>query len=340
MTPRISLRQVTAILLLGGLWADLAAACQIPVFRYALERWRPEAIQAAVFHSGPLSKDQQRAVDALTGDPRSPVNIEVRKIDLSTKLSPAEEKLWAAQGPGAKAALPWLAIQPSTGAGDGLPAPVQIGSFDMAAARKLIDSPARQQITRRLMAGQSAVWVLVEGGKPAENEAATKLLTAELGRLQKVLTLPEIDPEAPGPGLRSKLPLRLSFEVLRVSRNDPAEAVLVALLTQGLKQKDAPVVVPVLGQGRALCQLTGAEIVARQIDEVAEFMIGACSCEVKESNPGFDLLMAADWESILDTSDGATVDRAGERQKIEIPEPVIGSGKLKPVPNVPASGNK
>ena len=337
MNERPSLPPASLLLLLA-LCPSGVAACQIPVFRYALERWRPEAIPAVVFHQGPLTQDQESAITALAGDPKAPVNIEVRKIDLSTKLSPAEEKIWAAQGPGAKASLPWLALQPSSGAGDEVKSPVQVGGFDVAAARKLVDSPARRRIAGRLMGGQTAVWVLVEGTKATENDAAEKQLATELARLEKQLTLPEIDPDAPGPKLRSRLPMRLSFEVLRVSRKDAAESVLVSMLTQGLKPSEAPVVVPVFGQGRALCQLTGAEITPRQIADVAEFLIGACSCEVKELNPGFDLLLAADWESIL--ADGGGPAPADERPAVEIPEPVIGSGKPKSAPKSIAPASK
>jgi len=329
---------MSAGLLLLALCPCWVAACQIPVFRYALERWRPEAIPAVVFHQGPLTKDQESALGALAGDPKAPVNMEVRKIDLSTNLSPAEEKLWAAQGPKAKAALPWLALQSSSGAGDDVRSPVQVAGFDVAAARRLVDSPARRRIAGRLMGGQTAVWVLVEGTKAADNDAAEKLLATELARLEKQLTLPEIDLDTPGPKLRSRLPMRLSFEVLRVSRKDAAESVLVSMLTQGMKPTDSPVVVPVFGQGRALCQLTGVEIAPRQNADVAEFLIGACSCQVKELNPGFDLLLAADWESILE--DGGGPAPADERPAGEIPEPVIGSGKPKSAPKGPATGNK
>ena len=31
---------------------------------------------------------------------------------------------------------------------------------------------------------------------------------------------------------------------------------------------------------------------------MAEFLTGPCSCEVKEMNPGYDLLLAANWNSL------------------------------------------
>jgi hypothetical protein len=35
------------------------------------------------------------------------------------------------------------------------------------------------------------------------------------------------------------------------------------------------------------------------IRELTEFLCGACSCQVKEQNPGFDLLLTTDWNRAL-----------------------------------------
>jgi hypothetical protein len=35
------------------------------------------------------------------------------------------------------------------------------------------------------------------------------------------------------------------------------------------------------------------------LDETGRFICGACSCQVKAQNPGFDLLVKAHWESIF-----------------------------------------
>jgi hypothetical protein len=35
------------------------------------------------------------------------------------------------------------------------------------------------------------------------------------------------------------------------------------------------------------------------IEQAAKFLCGACSCLVKEQNPGFDLLLTSDWDSIF-----------------------------------------
>ncbi len=57
-----------------------------------------------------------------------------------------------------------------------------------------------------------------------------------------------------------------------------------------------PVVVPVFGRGRALEVIPAADLTGSLIEDLTLYLSGPCSCQVKERNPGFDLLMATDWE--------------------------------------------
>src|SRR5688500_2171306 len=45
---------LAVVLVFLGLPAP-SAACSIPVFRYALERWKPSPYEVLVFHKGPLA---------------------------------------------------------------------------------------------------------------------------------------------------------------------------------------------------------------------------------------------------------------------------------------------
>jgi hypothetical protein len=62
-------------------------------------------------------------------------------------------------------------------------------------------------------------------------------------------------------------------------------------------------VVPVIGRGRAVSAIPASRVAEDTVEAFAEFICGQCSCEVKEQNPGIDLLMAADWDVIF--ADGA-----------------------------------
>jgi hypothetical protein len=62
-----------------------------------------------------------------------------------------------------------------------------------------------------------------------------------------------------------------------------------------------PMLFVVYGRGRALPPFIGKGITASNLVDIAEFITGACSCTVKEQNPGVDLLMGYDWRSAAAT---------------------------------------
>ena len=49
--------------------------------------------------------------------------------------------------------------------------------------------------------------------------------------------------------------------------------------------------------------LVGRGINEENIEESCQFLVGACSCEVKSQNPGADLLVRANWESVVADED-------------------------------------
>jgi hypothetical protein len=71
---------------------------------------------------------------------------------------------------------------------------VHSGNLDGKVARAIIDSPARQKIAKRLLSGDSSVWVLLESGDKAQDDAAAKTLETELARMNEELKLPEQTP--------------------------------------------------------------------------------------------------------------------------------------------------
>ena len=133
-----------------------------------------------------------------------------------------------------------------------------------------------------------------------DGDAATeKMLRDELSRLEKELKLPDVEPA----DLKSGLPLKLSFAVIKIARKGP-EADLRELLgsDDDLRKAKGPVIFPVVGRGRMLFGLHGKGLTAGEVAQVAAFACGACSCQVKELNPGVDLLLRADWQRLLDVT--------------------------------------
>ena len=44
--------------------APIVLACSVPVFRYALERWPPDAYEVLILHDGPLAERDQELLEA------------------------------------------------------------------------------------------------------------------------------------------------------------------------------------------------------------------------------------------------------------------------------------
>jgi hypothetical protein len=168
-------------------------------------------------------------------------------------------------------------------------------------SERLLDSPARREIVRRLLAGHSAVWVLI-GPKDAKPTAdARKLLTDKLTVLQDEIPLPA-GVGLPGSELLSKIPLAVKFSFVEVDPADPAEAYLLRMLSSQGKQpmESADLqLTAVFGRGRAADVFSGEDLGEDLLSDVSQFLCGACSYQVKQLNPGFDLLLATHWEQKL-----------------------------------------
>ena len=289
----LSLAAAVSAIVTASLWA-----CSVPVFRYALERWLADPYQAVVFHRGPLTAAQLTQVKNLTPDGlagRLHANISARIVDLDQKPDADSLALWQ-QSKGAT--LPWLVIHYPTAAK--IPGAVWSGPLSEPSIQQALDSPLRRDIVRRLTTGDSVVWVLLEIGDPPRDDAAANLLKARLTYLTTVLKLPKLDPQDVVSGAEEQL--RLAFSTVRLSRTNAAEQAFANMLLGSepdLHEIAEPLVFPIFGRGRVLYALAGKGITHENIDQAASFLIGACSCEVKEQNPGVDLLVAADWDKLF-----------------------------------------
>lgn len=315
------------LLVLGWLLSPGPAwACNVPVFRYALERWRStqdeDRYQFVVFHRGSLAQDEAKVVSTLrtAGERRdAPANLSVETVDLSNKAEGELQQLWEQQG---AVKLPWMVLRYPVGRDERRT--VWSGLLRVGETDSLLDSPARREIARRLMRGDSVVWILLESGDKERDDAADTGLRTQLPRLEKSVQLPDAADED-SVKLLSNLPLRLAFSSLRVRRTDAAEKMLVEMLLHAdsdLANSVGPMVFPIFGRGRVMDALIGEGINAETLRDTARFLCGACSCQVKRLNPGVDLLIAADWDSILEDREEVTPRSAfPKRQRVPIPTP-------------------
>ena len=269
------------LLLAVSWWIAMTAAhaCSIPVFRFALDRWEADGYRLEV----PKSAANDPALAALLrnlGD-SSPVNLRLvaSSDDGATEsrlLFPREEmSVWS-------------------------------GRLDATSFLQLAQSPARAEIVRRLLSGESGVWVLLESGQKELDDSEAARLQKRIAFLETVAALPSIDPTDPTSRLGPGPELRVKFSLLRVASTDTQEAVLRRMLL-GPKQNPAAtsegsMAALVFGRGRVLGAWPMKDLGDESVDEACLYLLGACSCEVKRANPGWDLLCSVDWNQALNAA--------------------------------------
>lgn len=274
-----------------------ARSCSVPVFRYAIERWRPDAYEGIVIYRKALTEGEQELLQRLRKvavNPEGPLNLRIREVNTVSFSEKELKELLKNQIP---EKLPVLAIwYPGH---SGKTAPLWIVALTPSVVENITQSPKREALAKRLIDGDAAVWLFVPSGNPVKDNQARALLTQELDSATS--TLDKI-PTSVIPGYNEKK-LASGFSVLPLSRTDPEERFLLDMLLHSESDleeyKDEPMVFPVFGRGRLLGCLFGEYISQKNIREAAAFMTGSCSCEIKALNPGIDLLLAARWDRAI-----------------------------------------
>ncbi len=254
-----------------------AAACSVPVFRYALDRWPADAFRleapAAALRGEPVASD-------LRGDGGVQLNIEVLPLDQEQ-----DARLFF-PGQSGEAAAVWS------------------GELNAANYRALVTSPARAEIAKRLLNGDTAVWVLVESGSPPASDALAKRLGEQLAAIEKTATLPAMRPDDPSSQIGPGPKLQVKFSLLRIPRAAAEEHAFIAMLAgpDGLPALPAtqPFAALVFGRGHVAGAWMGEKLTGELIEKASLFLIGACSCEAKHLNPGWDTLMRVNWDAELE----------------------------------------
>ena len=285
--------------------SNAALSCNVPVFRYALERWPADLYEVVVFYQGALTSEDMSNIDWL--EKSSAINIPysnytVQAVDISSEISETFRKIWDSLD---SPELPCLVTRYPLSTG--ISHRIWCESLTYDNVRKLVDSPIRQKIAEKILDGDSAVWILLESGSPTKDDAAADMLQTHLKTMENTLKMPEqIYETVYGAGdYETYFPdLSIAFSVIRLSRTDTAESFTISMLMNSepdlFDYMSYPMAFPAYGRGRALYALVGAGINEWNISETCVFITGACSCEVKALNPGVDLLMMVDWEAEIE----------------------------------------
>lgn len=296
---------MTAVL--AGLAAGLALACDTPVYRYAMYRWEPAPYEVYFFHDKPMDEQAakvKKLVEAAARSETNPANLYFVPVSLSAdpelkKIPPDIRKVWQDQK---EPKLPsYMVVTPH---GQKL----YHGGLDEKLLNAMLDSPARIEIGKQLVEGKAGVMILLAGSDAAANAAAekeAKALIADVAAGKVELYLPPGMSEMPEDSQQATAS-RLEFGLVKVARTDATEKWLVDMLLSLESDLTSPefaaqpMIFAVFGRGRALPPFVGKGITRDNLLECVYFLTGACSCTVKDQNPGMDLLFATDWWSVAE----------------------------------------
>lgn len=272
-------------------------SCSVPVFRYAIERWKPDPYKGIFIYKDKISEKDRALLEQLkrfSSNPDYPLNLLIREVNVTTF---PEEKLTGLLQGSVPETLPILAVWYPGQMGE--KAPVWTEELTPSFLEALAQSPKRIEMAELLINGDSVVWVFIPSGNKEKDTRAESLLKKELDNA--VATYSKMPYTILSGGSRKKL--SYGFPILALSRNDSAERAFVEMLMKSesdlYEHTDEPMVFPVFGRGRSLGCLFGEYITEKNIRNASAFLSGACSCEVKELNPGIDLLVAAPWDLVV-----------------------------------------
>ncbi|MBL9133153.1 MAG: hypothetical protein JNG86_18225 [Verrucomicrobiaceae bacterium] len=254
--------------------SSAAVCCTIPVFRFALDRWESDAFRLVL-----------------------PQDIAARPevIDLLRPLragGKANLDIQTARDGSISAPCLFFPKNEST--------PLWTGEFSPETLALLLDSPARQTLRSHILAGDSVTWVLVDAAT-ADDDATAAHIEKRLKFLEQAAALPIQDPNDPDSQLGPGPPLKLAFKSMRLKLTDPSEKPLISMLAgpDGKVDAASPFAAAVFARGRVLGAWPLDILDDAALEEACMFLIGRCSCRVKNQNPGWDILMNIDWENEL-----------------------------------------
>lgn len=289
LDPHVRAVALGCLFLLFDCFASSASACNIPVFRYAFERWQSDDYEVIVYH------------DETAGDVDSRFRSKIETAGVNAKLvlrdfaqmSPPHRALMKSEAGRSIQSHPRFIVQGPRRDSAAFHVPVKEGSID-----HVLDSPARKELSRRLLSGHAIVWLLVRSSDESNNEQARQRLIRSIESVAGKIELPE-GIGLPGSELHSEVPLLLRFSVLEIDPDNPDESFLGEMFFGYDRDDKEPLVLPVFGRGRALEVIPAGQLTESLIESLTVYLCGACSCQAKERNPGFDLLIATDWEREL-----------------------------------------
>lgn len=276
-----------------------ASACETPVYRYAMYRWQPAPYEVYFFHDQPAGESDQQVQDLLIEAERGDAaraNIALIPVNVSedpelASVPPDVKKAWTERN---NKQMPSYFISTPYGVG------LSFEQLDEAKVKSLIDSPARKSLAAQLETGKLGVFVMLSGKDDAENKSTESILNGLVEEVQEGKVSLYVSPTDEPVSDDSATKPNFDIGLIQLDRESKEEQWFVSSLLAmepDLVEEERPMVFLVYGRARALLPYIGKGITRENLIREIEFISGACSCTVKEQNPGVDLLVKYDWES-------------------------------------------
>jgi hypothetical protein len=296
--------------LVDALLTSAARACDTPVYRYAMYRWLPAPYEVYCFHKSEINDAGlavKNAIETVSEAEDNRANVVFLPVDLAKDpelktVPPDVKRAWEADP---QEELPSFLISSPLPPidEDGMPVHVFSGKLTKEVMPALFNSPAREELASQLGQGKAGVFVFLPGAKKEANEKAEKVIRGVVDDVKSGKVQLYVSPAmafAADDEDSENAPPATEVGFVKIDRSDKAEDWFVrCLLTlePDLKKTEEPILFTVYGRGRALFSCLGEGIHPDNLVQDIEFITGACSCTVKEQNPGVDLLVQYDWEA-------------------------------------------
>jgi hypothetical protein len=296
-------------------------ACDVPVFRYALERWERDLYKVFVLHRGDLNEANSALAEELYKNSighGGNTNIVTYKVDLndakqSKDFYNAYENLKDIK----VSEQPQIVLLYPTSTR--VFKAVWEGELNKNNVDELLNSKATAELMKGVLQGYSTTFLLLESGNKEKDERAIAEINKAMKSLKEELEMPEgvvqTDGEVtggkltpyeaaaidPSNVLKSGIPLKIDFHLVRMPNND-ANPIFRTILARTFKDESSeaePKLFAFFGRGRLLGPMVGDEIIVKHLKQLSLYLCGACSCQVKSQNPGIDFLTNLNWTSYL-----------------------------------------
>ena len=302
------LRSCLLMLVFG---VSVAQACSLPVFRYALENWEADE-HVLMLPRGTSDAEIKWWNDFLkNGD----FNYEVSKI--ANDDMPAG--LYFPKGFG-----PWITYDAFKEKGQ--------QNLDSAFVSKQWESASSKKVIDGIIRGDSVIF-LFSGGDAKARQAAEEKMRPRIKTLLEYVELaddvvdswknfhapPDEFYSPPRGHVASPIPLGMAISFVHLNEYEAlAKQVETIFLAEDLEeqgQENGVRVTVVFGRGRAIPVGHIDDIDKHVIDDVIYFVTGACSCKIKEENPGHDLMLPIYWDDVIWEA-SATLTGASEKRMV------------------------